>query len=286
LSASRVNADGSVGQAPEPGSLVLDGQRWTKRARGWCERGPEHLRLVTSEGFVRPRCKRRDCPRCWAIRSRETARCLLLDARADCPTHVATFTTVDPLTSPETFRIAMKNVARRLRRHVGRMEYFGSVEFTTGEAPTSGGHRRQHVHALLKFRDVAAAELDVVECERLAAESWERTTGAWRAEIAALVSPGASIAYLGLHHRKASQAPPAAWRGMTERASLRYWSTPIAELRVRARAELAAEAHAWRTGMPVEMAALEVAARDAPRLIEVKRLGDATVVEPMGEVRR
>jgi hypothetical protein len=242
--------------------------------------------LVTSEGFVRPRCKRRDCPRCWAIRSRETARCLLLDARADAPTHCLTLTTLDPLTSSSTFRVGMANVARRLRAAYGGLDYFAAVEFTTGRAARSGGHRRQHAHALVKLRELQPDELDVVDCERRVRETWSRSTGAVVVEVAQLRTPGAALSYLGLHHRKQEQAPPSSWRGMTERSSQGYWSTPIAELRRRARAELAAEAHAWRTGMPVEIAELEVAARESSRLIEVRRLGDATVLEPMGEVRR
>ena len=87
-----------------------------------------------------------------------------------------------------------------------------------------------------------------------------------------------------MHHRKPEQAPPAQWRGMSERASKRYWTAPIAELRAQAPAELAVEAHAHRTGLPLELAALEVAARQPGRLIEVRRLGgdgDASL-EPLG----
>ena len=43
------------------------------------------------------------------------------------------------------------------------------------------------------------------------------------------------------------------------------------------------EAHAHRTGLPLEVAALEVAAREPGRLIEVRRLGgDGDVLEPLG----
>jgi hypothetical protein len=237
---------------------------------------------VTSEGFVRPRCKRRDCPRCWALRSRELARCLVLDAREDAPTHCATLTTLDPSTSPETFRRGVENVARRLRRRLGRVDYFAAVEFTTGKAATSGGQRRMHAHLLLKFRD--RADVDVVAVEQLVRETWRSRTGAHVVEVAQLLSPGAALGYLGLHHRKPEQAPPSEWRGMTERSSRGYWSTSIARLREQARAELAAEAHAHRTGMTVELAALDVAAREPARLIEVRQLGDAAVIEPLGEV--
>ena len=160
-----------------------------------------------------------------------------------------------------------------------------------------------HAHALLKVderphridADVTRAVdvgdrspgFDVVEVERTVRETWQRTTGAYVVEVAALVSPGAALGYLGLHHRKPSQAPPSVWRGMTERASQRYWSRPIAELRKQARAELAVEAHAWRTGMTLEVAALELAARPTARLVRTRRsFSFAQLRESLGEVVR
>jgi hypothetical protein len=260
-------------------TLVLDGQRSPTATRGWCERGPDHLRLATPEGFFRPRCKRRDCPRCWTVRSRELARCLLIDARAERPTVCVGLTTRDPDTSPATYRQGSKSLFRRLRRRYGRVEYFGAIEFTTGRARTSGGHRRLHGHYLVK--GLPATEAPAIE--ELVRETWQAITGAWVVEAAELRSPGAALGYLGLHHRKPEQAPPAAWRGMTERASRRYWHRPIADLRALARAELAIEAHAHRTGLPLELTALEVAAREPGRLIELRRLGDGPLVEPLGE---
>jgi hypothetical protein len=260
-------------------ALVLDGQRSPTPPRGWCERGPDHLRLATPEGFFRPRCKRRDCPRCWALRSRELARCLLLDARRELPTVCVTLTTRDPKTAPATYRQGSKSLFRRLRRRYGRVEYFGAIEFTTGRARTSGGRRRLHGHYLVK----GLPPEDAPAIEELTRDTWQAITGAWVVEAAELRSPGAALGYLGLHHRKPEQAPPAEWRGMTERASQRYWTAPIAELRAQARAELAVEAHAHRTGLPLEVAALEVAARQPGRLIEVRRLGgDGDVLEPLG----
>jgi hypothetical protein len=135
-----------------------------------------------------------------------------------------------------------------------------------------------HAHALLKV-----AELDVLECESLVRETWERTTGAYIVELAELVSPGAALGYLGLHHRKPSQAPPKLWRGMTERSSRGYWHRPIAELREQARAELRAEAHAWRTGLPVELAALELAAAAPAGLRRVRSRPDRALLDPQGE---
>jgi hypothetical protein len=198
------------------------------------------------------------------------------------PTHCLTLTTSTPWEELEaaTYREGSAAVFKRLRRRVGRVEYFGSIEFTTGRAKRSGGRRRLHGHYLLKLAD--GQELDVVAGERLIRETWEAVTGAWRVELAKLVTPGAALGYLGLHHRKPEQAPPATWSGMTERPSKGYWSRPIAELREQARHELAVEAIAHRQEISRELAELELAARPAPGVIRVRRAEGAAVVEPVG----
>lgn len=283
-------ADPEVGSEGRP--LVLDGQR--SHTRRWCEvgSGSSGLRIVTSDGGIyRPACKRRDCPRCWARRSRETARCLVLDARQEMPTHCLTLTTQKPWQElePAEYRQASAAVFQRLRRRYGAVEYFGAIEFTTGHARRSGGHRRLHGHYLLKFRGGASdggTRIDVVETEALIRETWQRSTGAYVVELAELVTPGAALGYLGLHHRKPSQAPPAPWIGKTERASLGYWSRPIAELREQARRELAVEAIAHRHELPLEVAELELALRGGGRLIDTRQRHGATLRESLGEVRR
>jgi hypothetical protein len=251
--------------------------RGLTRERQWCEVGHNSagLRIVTADGIFRPACKRRDCARCWARRSRELARCLVLDARESMPTHCLTLTTRTPWEQldADTYRRGSQYVMQRLRRHLGRVEYFGAIEFTTGRSATAGGRRRLHGHYLLKIPD--AAIVDVLDVEQLVRETWQQVTGAWVVEVAALVSPGAALGYLGLHHRKPSQAPPAGWRGMTERASRGYWSRPIAQLRADARTELAAEALAARTGITRELALLELAARAPGRLIDTAKHPDA-----------
>lgn len=259
--------------------------------------------LVDGHSF-RVACKRRDCPRCWARRSRELARVLVLDARQEAPRYCMTLTTSAPWEEldPEDFRRGVENVTRRLRRRFGRVEYFAAVEFTTGTAARSGGHRRMHAHALLKVgapteieatgaalraREQSAGvggrrDFDVIEVERLVRTTWQKRTGAFVVEVAQLVSPGAALGYLALHHRKPSQAPPASWRGMSERASRGYWSTPIAELRERARRELAIEAFAHRHGLALELAALEFAARAEPRLIDTRQSHGSQLRESLG----
>jgi hypothetical protein len=69
---------------------------------------------------------------------------------------------------------------------------------------------------------------------------------------------------------------------MSERASRGYWSTPIAELRERARRELAIEAFAHRHGLALELAALEFAARAEPRLIDTRQSHGSQLRESLG----
>lgn len=202
----------------------------------------------------------------------------MIDARVKSPTHALTLTTRDPNTPGEVYRDASAYVWKRLRRHFGEVDYFGSVEWTTGLGVRSGGLRRMHGHYLVKGLD----DEDVRLIEGLTREAWEAATtnrghGAWVVEAAALVVPGAAIHYLNLHHRKASQAPPDGWRGMVERASRGYWSQPVSELRELARLELRAEAIAWSTTLTVEEARWLVdadAAARRERRDEIRRLGE------------
>jgi hypothetical protein len=190
---------------------------------------------------------------------------LVRDAERDPPGYAITLTTSDPDTSAETYREASRMVWKRLRRHYGRVDYFGFIEFTTGRAARSGGRRRMHGHYLVKFRDV---EPDVIECERLVRETWEWVTGAYIVEVARLLTPGGAIGYLSLHHQKPQQAPPAGWRGMRSRPSKGYFPEPVSVLRDRARVELAVEAVAHANGITYVEAQLMV------ELSAVELLGD------------
>jgi hypothetical protein len=172
---------------------------------------------------------------------------LVLDAREQSPTHCVTLTTVDPNTTAKAYREASAALWKRLRRLYGRVEYYGHIEWTTGTAARSGGLRRLHGHYLVKFLD--SPTVDVLDVERIVRETWETVTGAYRVEVAQLVSPGAAIGYLSLHHRKPEQAAPVGWRGMVGRPSLGYFHRPIAELREQARLQLRIEAMAWARGL-------------------------------------
>ncbi|HUK99099.1 MAG TPA: hypothetical protein VLV46_15710 [Gaiellaceae bacterium] len=194
-----------------------------------------------------------------------------------------TLTTHDPDISAATFRNAVAAVFKRLRRHYGRsVEYFGMVEFTSGEGTHSGGRRRIHQHILLKG---LPAHVDVLDVECSVRETWHASTGATRVDVAQLRSPGGALGYLALHHKKPKQAPPADWHGMVERHSLGYFHRPIAELRDHARRELQIEAVSWSTGLPPEIAALEVAA-SAWTSRAVEEHPDRSVIAPLLETER
>jgi len=261
--------------------LVLDRQRWTTWVEKRCPNARPGLRLRKGSMLLDVRCKRRSCPVCGPKRARETARVLLLDALVDSPTHGVTLTSLDPFMTPATFRLGVKAVVRRLRRRYGcQVEYYGSVEFTTGEAETSGGYRRIHQHMVVKGLEGA----DVLEVERLVRETWQQVTGAKVVEVAELLTPGGAIGYLALHHRKPGQAPPEGWRGMVERPSKGYFHRPVAELRTEAKAQLRVEAIAWREGISIELAQLGVAAESGEWVLERFEQTAGGLLIPWGDV--
>lgn len=198
-------------------------------------------------------CKTWGCPVCGRAKARELARVLYLDALTDPPRFAITLTTHDPDTPAEVYRHASHMVWKRLRRRYGRVDYFGFIEFTTGRAKRSGGHRRMHGHYLTKFRE---SDPDVIEAEALIRSTWESVTGAYIVEVAQLVSPGAAFQYLSLHHQKPQQQPPPGWRGMRSRPSRGYFAEPVWRLRARAREELTIEAIAHAHGITTVEAAI------------------------------
>jgi len=185
-------------------------------------------------------CQTWGCEVCGRRKSRELARVLLEDAVLDPPQFAITLTTRDPDTTAAAYKLGSKEVWRRLRKRYGGVEYFGFIEFTSGEGRSSGGHRRLHGHYLVKVRDAA---LDVLEAEAIVRAAWRAHTGAFVVEVAQLLPPGGAIGYLSLHHQKPLQAPPEGWRGMRSRPSKGYFArTPIGELRKQAARSLRIEA--------------------------------------------
>ncbi len=239
----------ATGTAAPPGAaLVLDSQRSVTGLAKRCPNRRIGIRLKSGKKLESVSCKRRDCSVCGPRKARELARVLILDAQVDCPTHGMTLTTQDPDISPATFRNGVAAVFKRLRRHYGRsVEYFGMVEFTSGQGSHSGGRRRIHQHILLKG---LPAHADVLDVGRDVRETWRASTGATRVEVAELRTPGGALGYLALHHKKPKQAPPPDWHGMVERHSLRYFHRPIAELREQAPASFKSKPSPGRPDCP------------------------------------
>jgi hypothetical protein len=223
--------------------------------------GPRYLKL---------RCQRRACSYCGWLRDLEDATCLFLDARdGEQPTLAITLTTATPWEQldPAVYRDASAQLWRALRRVYGRVEYCGLIEFTTGRAERSGGHRRMHGHYLVKGIDGD----QVLDVERIVREVWARVTGAYVVEVSQLRSAGGAIAYMGLHHRKPEQAAPDGWRGMRLRASQGYWMVPVADLREAARRHLAIRTK--KRALMLEGASAEWA--DVAAVLEVDAQADA-----------
>jgi LysM repeat protein len=206
------------------------------------------LRAFWRGGMLIP-CQRRTCPACGPRRARETGRMLVIDAKAgEAPRYSITLTTRDPATHAEQVRRGMQNVVLGLRRRFGRAEYFARIEFTTGTAPTSGGHRRIHVHMVVK----GEPGWGLAEAHGVIRSAWmARNPGAWRIQLAVLRTVAGALHYLSLHHAKAEQTPPPWWTGRTERVSRGYFSRPQRALREEARARLWAERLAYSTGLSV-----------------------------------
>lgn len=207
--------------------------------QGGCDRWPETMRLVSSDGVVRRgRCGSVNlCSYCAKLRAIENAEMLSLDALDHgAPEVWACLTTreVDPV--PASFYRAREQVRKALRRRWPECQDATLVEFTTGYGPRSGGARRPHWNALLKGVPVAAVEeaLDVVSrvwCGQVDAE-------ASRQHVGPVADAGGLMRYLALHFQKESQAPPKGWKGHRFVASRGYFPKGAPAARERAKESL------------------------------------------------
>jgi hypothetical protein len=249
----------SMGSSP-----TLSARQWLSDAEkhgcAECRRAAKNLRLVTPDGLAPVRCKAPlKCPYCFGLSRWELVTALFEDATTDCPTAVLTLTTKYALGQryghlpfaearraySDDFNRSVEQVIKALRRRWPDVEYAVLIEFTTGEAPTSGHLRRIHAHGLLK--GVPDDALD--QAQELAREIWRARMGAHRVQLAPLRSCGGIIGYLGgLHHTKAAQRPPAWWRGRTFRASRGYFNRPVAEVRAAAKSAQAERRRLWAAG--------------------------------------
>lgn len=177
------------------------------------------------------------------------------------PEHVLTLTSRDPVTSAKAYARACATFWQAFRRRWGAVEYCGFVEWTTGEGPRSGGHRRMHSHWLVK--GLAADDLAAVE-SWVSAE-WSKLTGAWVVQLAELRTVGGVVGYLALHHEKLSQAPPSGWSGRRLRPSKGYFAEDGRTRRQRA--QLWLREHRWKAAGLDEGGMLGESLKPSPRLV-------------------
>jgi hypothetical protein len=171
------------------------------------------------------------CDYCAWLSAIETTLALSLDARIGEPPRVGMLlTTRNPNTPAKTIRLGTQQVTRALRRRYPELQYSLFAEWTTGRAATSGGHRRLHLHGMLK-----GVEYDqVADLDHLVRDIWSGYTGAQYIGFEPLRTVPDAIAYLARHHQKPDQAPPPGWSGRRLRTSRRYFNEPIAQLRAAA----------------------------------------------------
>jgi hypothetical protein len=156
-----------------------------------------------------------------------------IDARwSDVPPRVGfTLTTKAATTPPKVFADDVRQAFRFLahpRRLGTEVERLGFVEHQTGLGQRSGGHRRIHLHGLIKGAD-GLDRLQEIEAEL--SSFMRHRNGAHRVELRELRSVAGATAYLTLHHHKKGQRPPPGWTGRRLRPSRGYYALPAAELR-------------------------------------------------------
>lgn len=202
------------------------------------------------------------CPGCARAVAYENMTMLRQDAEENCaPGHVLTLTSREPVTDAGAYRDACAVFWRAFRRKWGHVEYCGFIEWTTGDGPRSGGHRRMHSHWLVK--GLSSEQLELVE--QWVSVEWAKLTGAWIVQLAELRTVGGVVGYLALHHEKLSQAPPEGWSGRRLRPSKGYFALDGRTRRDRARLWL--QDHRADVAGLDEGARLNAASSSAPRLV-------------------
>lgn len=228
------------------------------------------MRWLYSDGTLEPvRCGASNrCTYCAMLAAIECSVVVKLDAQIRMPTVGLTTTTRDPAFTLKRLQRAEQSLWRWLRKsprgpQLGELQYLGFLEWTTGRGTHAGGHRRPHLHHLVKgipadhelmeptpVVDVGGSPVVdpdgnpvmSTRLEQVVSQKWLDFTGdAWVVEVRPLRTPAGAIAYLTLHHHKREQAPPPGFRGKRLRPSVGrkgqrgYYELPIAELRVLAR---------------------------------------------------
>ena len=159
------------------------------------------------------------------------------------PEVAVTLTSVDPFRElGKAWSRDVEQTIKALRRRFPGLEYLGFMEWTSGQAATSGGHRRPHMHLLVRG---LCAEYSA-EAEGLTRRVWSGRTGANQVEVAPLRAAEDGVAYLALHHLKPNQAAPEGWTGRRLRPSRGWWGADPAAMRREAVTLVADRSHLAR----------------------------------------
>lgn len=244
---------------------------------------------------MRGRCRAtRLCDYCGRLAAIEAAEMVALDACSHAPTLYGVLTTRDPRTSREAVRRHLDHATRAIRRRWPAFQAATFVEFTTGLSPWSRGQRRIHLNLLVKGVPVEQAD----ELEGVLRGSWGRRTATTQLVVVPIYAAEGLVKYvtnLALHVAKEGQRPPRSWRGHRVRWTRGYFARSAEVTRAEARASLQrkrAEYRLRQAGVDVDqavaLAELELEAQAAVRweLVEVRRLADSQVVEPVGAIER
>ena len=212
---------------------------------GGCLRWNEAHRLLSSNGeLVRGRCRASNlCDYCCKQQAVENAEVLSLDAMVGTPPSIwVTLTTRTVTNNTALFYESRRKVVKALKRRWPDVQYWCTLEFTTGYA--SAGERRPHWHILLKGvpvedLDLAGTVIRRVWCEREDAEPIAQHVGL-------VHNAGGLMRYLVLHMSKESQRPPDGWRGIRSTHSRGYLWEPTPVARELARDQLASKRALWK----------------------------------------
>lgn len=217
-------------------------------AKTGCTCGPAHLRLRSDHGeLVKPRGKCvNQCSYCAKLAAVENCEMLVEDAlQGDAPTIVMILGTRTATLDMDAFAAGRRMVARRLKARWPTFAYAYQVEFTTGYGPHSGGLRRPHWNWFVKGVPADCAD----ELRAIAVPEWCRLVDAepYAQYVAEINSAVGLTKYVTEHFMKASQAPPAGFRGQRFNCSTGYFgSITRATARARAKDSLALGREIWK----------------------------------------
>jgi hypothetical protein len=155
----------------------------------------------------------------------------------------------------DRWRRSLDKLSQAIRNRWPEFQYACLIEFTTGHAERSGGHRRPHGNLFVRGVSVDDRE----ELQALVAsvwvprmiEHWDRSeryaASAFRQQRVDVVHEMRGLTrYVALHFLKESQAPPKGWRGQRFRASQGYFAESRAVVREQARESLRAGRRLWK----------------------------------------